>query len=220
MPSQTPGGQRGLYTWAEEGGQWDQPHHPHFGSAALETGLAAAREPNPCGGPPAAPERPPKLAKHKQDPQDVPPICSLQLGWGGSVCPCWEPPVLKELPLLLGRDRRPILGVSESPQCPPWQRAHLIQRASQVRAARCHHEEKAMGLGGGCHPTPPLCQLLPHSGELTQQQLYGVGAQPVSGQRWALEPSLALVSGGPPPWRWQGRGPAPPLHSASPGRRY
>lgn len=69
-------GTRGLYTWANEGGQWDQPHHPHFGLAALETGLAAAREPNSCRAPSAAPGCPLKLAKHKQDPQHVPPCAS------------------------------------------------------------------------------------------------------------------------------------------------
>lgn len=129
------------------------------------------------------------------------PICCLQLGWGGSVCPLLRNPVLKELPLLSGRDRRPILGVSEGPQRPPWQRAHLIQRASQVRAARSHYGEKTMGLGEAVTPLPGFASslLLPHSGELTQQQLYGVGAQPVPGQRRALEPSLALFLGGPHP---------------------
>lgn len=115
------------------------------------------------------------------------------------MCPLLRTPVLKELPLLSGRDRRPILGVSESPQRPPWQRAHLIQRASQVRAARSHYGEKTMGLGEAVTPPPGFASslLLPHSGELTQQQLYGVGAQPVPGQRWALEPSLAIFLGGP-----------------------
>lgn len=126
------------------------------------------------------------------------PTHHLYLGWGCSAFPCWETPVPKKLPPLLGRDRRPILRLSESPQRSPRQCPHLVQQPGQVRAALSHREERRWSWGEGC-PLPSFAShpLQPSSGEQTRQQLCGVRAWPIPGQQWVLEPSSALISRAP-----------------------
>lgn len=134
---------------------------------------------------------PPEQGKHNQDPQCTSPVLST----GGREWGQWAGGSVRSL---LCRDRYPVLGIPESPQCPPWQCPHLIQRASKVRVAL-----RGDGLGAQGVAVPPalpaLCQSHPHAAVPTQCSLWGWYW--VRGSS-ALPSALAAA-----------------LHSALPGRR-